>query len=88
MYDANGTQTSYQPFSKGSEFFTHLELSWAPSRDERYLREIHIAGWHVDRRQRAGVPESYGVAMAGNWAFDERWMPFFPSRLGPTGKHL
>jgi porin len=77
VYDASGTQASYQPFSKGGEFFTHLELSWAPSRAERYLREIHIAGWHVDRRQHAGVPESYGVAVAGNWAFDERWMPFF-----------
>ena len=77
VYDANGTQTCYQPFSKGGEFFTHLELSWAPSRAERYLREIHIAGWHVDRRQRAGVSESHGIAVSGNWTFAERWMPFF-----------
>ncbi len=77
FYDANGSATTYDAFSEGGEFFTHLELSWAPSRAERYSKEIHVLGWHVDRRQRAGIPESHGIATSGNWTFGKRLMPFF-----------
>ena len=76
LYDANGSQTGYKPFSKGGEFFTHLELSWAPSRAERFNKEFHIAAWHVDAREEAGTPESHGITFAGNWTFQEKWMPF------------
>ena len=76
LYDANGSQTSYKPFSKGDEFFTHLELSWAPSRAERFNKEVHIAAWHVDAREEAGTPESHGITFAGNWTFQKIWMPF------------
>ena len=77
FYDANGVPTRIGMFEEGGELFTHLEISWAPTRAERFLREIHVAGWHVDERENAGVPESWGIAVSGNWTFDNRWMPFF-----------
>lgn len=77
FYDANGTPNEYDIFEEGGEFFTHFELSWAPSRAERFLKEVHVAAWHVDERTNAAVPESWGVAVSGNWTFENRWMPFF-----------
>lgn len=76
LYDANGSQTGYKPFTNGGEFFTHLELSWAPTRAERFNKEFHVAAWHVDAREEAGTPESQGITFAGNWTFDDIWMPF------------
>lgn len=77
IYDTNNVLGEFEFFPDGAEFFSHIELSWAPSRKERYLKEIHISGWHVDRRKNAGLPESHGVAVGGNWTFGDRWMPFF-----------
>ena len=77
LYDANGSPQSYKPYSEGGEFFTHLELSWAPSRAERFNKEVHLTAWHVDPRERAGTPESHGTVLSGTWTFNEVWMPFF-----------
>lgn len=88
IYDANGVPNRIGMFEEGGESFTHLELSWAPTRAERFLREIHVAGWHVDERENAGVPESWGIAMSGNWTFDNRWMPFFRLGLSEGGAAL
>jgi porin len=88
LYDANGDPKSYTPFSAGGEFFTHLELSWAPSRAERFNKEIHITAWHVDRRQQAGTPESHGIVLSGTWTFDEVWMPFFRAGWAEGGAPL
>ena len=77
LYDANGAPTELRLFDEGGEFFTHLEIGWAPTRAERYLKEFHIAAWHVDERVNAAVPASWGIAISGNWTFDNRWMPFF-----------
>lgn len=77
IYDANGLPTRIGFFDQGGEFFTHFDLSWAPTREERYLKEIHVTGWHVDERERAGVSEGQGVTFGANWTFYDRWMPFF-----------
>ena len=57
LYDANAAITEFEFFAEGGEFFTHLDLSWSPSRAKRYLKEIHVTGWHVDERENAAVPE-------------------------------
>lgn len=77
LCDANGSPQSYKPYSEGGEFFTHLELSWAPSRAERFNKEIHVTAWHVDRPEKANVAESQGIVVSGTWTFDKVWMPFF-----------
>lgn len=29
---------------------------------------MHVITWHVDEREKAGIPSSHGVAVAANWA--------------------
>jgi porin len=77
VYDTNNVLSEFEFFSEGAELFSHVDVSWSPTRAERYLKEFHITGWHVDQRDNAGVPESHGIAVAGNWTFQKRWMPFF-----------
>ncbi len=36
--------------------------------------------WHVDEREDAGVDSSNGITLAGNWTFNDRWMPY--ARIG------
>ena len=79
--DANGTGTDdLEFFEGGAEFFTYAHLGWSPSKEERYFKNFHVLGWHVDEREDLEIEESHGVALAGNWTFAERWMPF--ARLG------
>lgn len=79
--DANGVgNDNLEFFDGGSEFFTWSHLGWSPSKADRYFKNVHIMGWHVDDREDVGLESSHGVAMAANWMFNDRWMPF--ARLG------
>jgi porin len=74
--DANGTVTDLDIFKYGAEFFKAIEFGWTPSRDRRYFNQVHVTGWHVDEREDAGVPESWGFTLASNWSFNDKWLPF------------
>ena len=75
--DANGTGGDHlEFFDGGSEFFTWGEVGWSPSKGERYFKNINLTAWHVDRREDLGIDSSEGIALAANWTFDERFMPF------------
>ncbi|MGI9483103.1 MAG: carbohydrate porin [Hyphomicrobiales bacterium] len=78
--DANGSLTKVRWFPGGAELFKYAQLGWTPARDQRYLTNIHIAGFHVDKRKDAGVDESYGIMLSGNTTFDNELMLF--GRLG------
>lgn len=77
LNDANGTMTDYGFFEGGSELFTSAEVGWSPSKQDRYFKNVNATFWHVDERQDAGIDPAHGVALAANWTFDERLMPFF-----------
>ena len=74
--DANGSLTEIEFFPGGSEFFTYGEIGWTPSRDDRFLTNIHVGAWHVDERVDAGVPESHGVVVSANVTINDVFMPF------------
>ena len=79
--DANGFGQDYlEFFDGGAEFFKFAHLGWSPSKSDRYFKNIHVLGWHVDEREDAGIPSSNGFSLAANWTFDDRWMPF--ARIG------
>ena len=78
--DANGSLNKIRWFPGGAELFKYAELGWTPAPDQRYLTNIHISGFHVDKRKDAGVDESYGVMLSGNVTFDSELMLF--GRLG------
>jgi porin len=75
--DANGKLTDdFEFFADGAELFTWANAGWSPSKDERYTKNVHITGWHVDDRDTAGIQSASGVGVAANWTFNKEWMPF------------
>jgi porin len=78
--DANGLLTDVEFFPDGAEFFSYGELGWTPSREQRYTTNLHLGAFHVDSRETAGAPESYGLVGSANVLVGEVWMPF--GRLG------
>ena len=75
--DANGRlDDDLEFFAGGSEFFSWGEIGWTPSQADRYFKNVHITGWHVDQRRDAGIDSGQGVSLAANWTFNTKWMPF------------
>lgn len=75
--DANGTLTDYSFFSEGTELFSSIELGWSPNQGKRYTNAFNITLWNADERSKAGIGKSDGVAISGNWLFDNGMMPLF-----------
>jgi porin len=76
LNDANGVVGDVGFFEDGSEFYKAAEIGWTPSKDQRYFNKIHVHGWHADKREDAGVDESWGVSVAANKTVGMRWMTF------------
>jgi porin len=76
--DANGKsfRTGFDTFFKEGEYFKHVELGWTPSFKRRYLDNIHITAWQVDKRQKAQTPEGWGLAVSATKFINDKWMPF------------
>ena len=88
LNDANGVIDEVEFFEGGSEFFSFVELGWTPSGAQRYSNHIHATYWHVDERQDAGIPQSEGIAIGGNWSVVEEWMAFFRAGWSDGGVPL
>ncbi|HAC62438.1 MAG TPA: porin [Cyanothece sp. UBA12306] len=80
--DANGepTRDGFDTFFDDAEYFKHIELGWTSSFERRYFDNIHLTAWHVDEREKAQVPDSWGVAFSASWFIDDQWIPFL--RMG------
>ena len=77
LNDANGTVgDSMEFFQGGAEFFKWLELGWSPGKGNRYFKNIHFTGWHVDEREDVGYSSGHGLMFAANWMFNENFMPY------------
>jgi porin len=76
LYDANGKMAEIDAFDGGAEFFKHLELGWSPSAEDRFFKRVHLIGWHVDERDDAGIPASWGLGLSASWVFSDRWTTF------------
>jgi len=77
LNDANGVVTDIDFYEDGAEFYVQGELGWTPSKDQRYFKNVHVTGWHVDQRDEANVDESWGLTASANWTSDDQaWMPF------------
>jgi len=74
--DVNGTVNDIKFFDDFDELYSSAEIGWSPSRAERYLKNIHIMGWHADARDNEGVAQSEGVTVGANWTWDEKTMLF------------
>jgi porin len=85
--NANANEPFDDPFSEG-EFFTHGEIGWTSAPDRVYHDNFHITGWYSNERERAGIPEGWGLTFSGAWFFDDRWMPFVRAGYADGGGSL
>ena len=78
LADANGdpTESGFDTFFDDHEYFKHLEVGWTSSYERRYLDNMHLVVWHVDERDQARVPDSWGLAFSATTFVEDRWMPF------------
>ena len=74
--DVNSVATDTKVFEDFGELYSTAEVGWSPSPEERYLKNFHIMGWHADKREDDGVPESYGFSLGANWTWDNDFMLF------------
>jgi len=90
--DANGDPTdpgnSFDSFFNDAEFFTHLEVGWAASFEKGLSDNIHLTAWHVDKRNKAQVPDGWGLAFSFSRLFAERWLPFVRAGYAEDGGAL
>jgi len=80
LYDANGSKNKVGFFNEDFELFSHLEIGWSLSRENRSLRDVHIIAWRMDADKKHGEPQSYGIGLSTNWVFYHSLMPFL--RIG------
>lgn len=74
--DANGRIDELEIYNDGAEFFKYAEIGWSPSRDERYLKNIHLMYWDVDERDKDNLDDASGLAIGANWTWDKTLMIF------------
>jgi len=82
--DANGDPTDpgnfVHSFFSDAEFFTHLEVGWASSWENRFSDNIHLTAWRADERKQKNMSGGWGAAFSFNRVINDRWLPFV--RLG------
>lgn len=76
IHDANGAANEFELLVDGSEFFKQAFVSWSPNRTQRMDRAAHLTVWHADERTGLGIDDGWGLAVSGNWLFDNGVMPF------------
>ena len=87
--DANGKlDDDLDFFDGGSELFSWGEFGWSPTQADRYFKNLHLTGWHVDQRSDAGIDSGHGIAFAANWTFGEKWMPFLRAGISDGAEQV
>lgn len=76
--DANGqpTEIGLDSIVDDHEFFSHAEIGWTPAPDRFIFDNNHFTFWHVDARQAAGTPDSWGILYSGTTFVNDTVMPF------------
>ncbi|MGX9349741.1 carbohydrate porin [Shimia sp. W99] len=82
--DANGDpgnpRDAFSSFFDKNEYFSHLEVGWFSSWENRFRDNIHLTIWHVDQRKSSGIASGHGAAFSASWKTSELLTPFV--RLG------
>jgi porin len=92
LADANGDPTdprgSFDSFFNETEYFTHAEFGWIPSYKQRSTDNVHLTAWHIDARDKDGLPSGWGLAFSMNRLLAERWEPFIRAGYSQDGGAL
>jgi carbohydrate-selective porin OprB len=68
IHDANADKISIGHIDRG-EFFYALELGVKPGNGEPGAGNYHATLWHKDKRDKAGIPSGYGLALTAEQEF-------------------
>lgn len=79
---------TFRNFFARSTQFRHLEIGWAGSWDERFVDNVHVMVWQVDRREEAGVDAGWGIVGSFSHVFADRWLPFLRAGYSDGGGAL
>ncbi len=82
--DANGVATNSDFEFDVDELYKTAEIGWSPSRDQRYLKNIHVTYWDVDERKKDAVDDANGFSLGANWTWDNTWMLFARAGLSDS----
>lgn len=91
LHDANGEPTSidFESFFDVQEYFTWVEVGWAPDFKSDVLGEsVHLTLWHADPRTEAGTLESWGVTFSAAHEYGEKWIPYIRAGYSEGGAAL
>ena len=90
--DTNGDPTdpweSVNTFFDQSEYFTHIELGWISSLENKFTDNVHVTAWYADKREKEDVPNGWGIAASFNRLFADRWEPFVRAGYADDGGAL
>ncbi len=90
LADANGdpTEAGFDTFFEDHEYFSHIEVGWVSSFERRYFDNIHLTAWNVNEREKAQVPDGWGLAFSATWFINDQWMPFLRGGYSDDGGAL
>jgi porin len=92
LADTNGDPTKpgdmFDSFFDDQEYFTHVEIGWASSKDRIYFDNVHLTYWHADEREAAQTPSGWGLAFSAAKFIDDKWMPFLRAGYADEGGAL
>ena len=81
VFDANGTaeKSGFNTLFNRGETFKIADIGWTSDfvlGGDSGSNDIHLTAWHIDRREKAGTPESWGYTVSGQKGFGNV-VPFF-----------
>ena len=79
---------SAENFFTASEHFTHLEVGWTSSQQRIIFDNVHVTFWHADEREKAQVPDGWGINYSASTFLNESFMPFVRGGYAKDGGSL
>lgn len=79
---------TFRNFFTSSTQFRHLEIGWAGSWEKRFVDNVHVMIWQVDRREEAGVDAGWGIVGSFSRELGDRWLPFLRGGYSDGGGAL
>jgi porin len=85
--DPSDPAAAWQSFFDGAHF-THIELGWFPSFEQRFTDNVHLAAWHADDLAEDPTSSGWGLALSWGRTIRERWSPFVRAGYADGGGGL
>ncbi len=80
---------TFDDFFSEREYFTSIELGWAPSKEMIFYENMHLTYWHVDSSVKAGTPGGWGLAFNYSKSLNNNtFKPFFRGGYADDGGTL